>query len=43
MLLNDAAKFERPSEREVSLFDRYVGPNHEWTPVSLVSRENELL
>jgi predicted kinase len=34
VLLNDSTKFERPSEREASRFDRYVGPNDEWKPAS---------
>lgn len=32
VLLEDAAKFERPSEEEVATFDRYVGPDDEWAP-----------
>lgn len=32
VLLQDFAKFEHPSAEEVVRFDRYLGPNDEWTP-----------
>jgi predicted kinase len=32
VLLKDSAKFEEPSPAEISLFDRYVGPNDDWRP-----------
>jgi predicted kinase len=34
VLVNDFAKFESPSPAEAALFDRYVGPDDEWTPAS---------
>ncbi|MFZ5897084.1 MAG: hypothetical protein ACOY0T_38860 [Myxococcota bacterium] len=29
-LVNEGARFERPSAEEAALFDRYVGPDEDW-------------